>query len=104
MARAVAARLGLPVRRTLRRRGDAHQTGRTRAERLQGPRFEAVGAVPPAVLVVDDVCTTGATLSAAASVVRAAGAVRVHGLVLARTPPRRRSDAGTAQRSPPGHR
>jgi predicted amidophosphoribosyltransferase len=40
------------------------------------------------VLVVDDVCTTGATLSAAAEVLRGAGAHTVHGLVLARTPAR----------------
>jgi predicted amidophosphoribosyltransferase len=36
------------------------------------------------VLVVDDVATTGATLTALAGVLRVAGAVRVEGLVLAR--------------------
>jgi predicted amidophosphoribosyltransferase len=40
------------------------------------------------VLVVDDVCTTGATLSAAAAALRGAGAATVQGLVIARTPAR----------------
>lgn len=116
VARVVGSRLGLQVRGTLRRRGDAHQTGRSRAERLVGPQVGAVAAVPPSVLVVDDVCTTGATLSAAAAALRAAGATRVDGLVLARTPPRSgpggersgpgRSRAVTAgaERRGPGHR
>lgn len=38
------------------------------------------------VLVVDDVCTTGATLSACASALLAAGAHAVYGVTLARTP------------------
>jgi predicted amidophosphoribosyltransferase len=36
------------------------------------------------VLLVDDVATTGATLSAAATALRAAGVPEVHGLVVAR--------------------
>jgi predicted amidophosphoribosyltransferase len=36
------------------------------------------------VLLVDDIATTGATLTAAARVLRAAGAPAVHGLVVAR--------------------
>ena len=38
------------------------------------------------VLLVDDVCTTGATLNACAGVLLAAGAARVEGLTIARTP------------------
>lgn len=39
------------------------------------------------VLVIDDVMTTGATLDALAVALKAAGAARVHNLVVARTPP-----------------
>jgi predicted amidophosphoribosyltransferase len=38
------------------------------------------------VVVIDDVCTTGATLDACASAVLQAGAASVIGLTLARTP------------------
>jgi predicted amidophosphoribosyltransferase len=86
LAGAVAAELGCPVRHLLRREGGTHQTGRSRAERLEGPEFRVGGRVPADVVIVDDVCTTGATLSAAARALRAVGAHRVRGLVLARTP------------------
>ena len=38
------------------------------------------------MLVIDDVATTGATLSAAAAALTGAGAPAVHGLVVARAP------------------
>jgi predicted amidophosphoribosyltransferase len=86
LARAVASRLGRPVRSTLRRRPGPHQTGRPAHERHGSPRFTPRRPVAGSVLVVDDVCTTGATLAAAAAALREAGAREVHGLVLARTP------------------
>jgi len=89
LARAVARHLGLPVRGCLRRLPGAHQTGRRVEERRVGPRFVASGRAAPTTFVVDDVCTTGATLSAAAASLREAGASTVHALVLARTPPRK---------------
>jgi predicted amidophosphoribosyltransferase len=86
LATVVARGLGLPVRRCLDRAPGPHQTGRSAAERRVGPDFTPRGRAPASLLLVDDVSTTGATLSAAAGVLRSAGARTVHGLVLARTP------------------
>jgi ComF family protein len=86
LAVAVARALGRPCRRLLRRSAGAHQTGLTSADRLRGPTFTVRVRPAPRVLVVDDVVTTGATLSAAGRALRAAGALDVHGLTAARTP------------------
>ena len=47
-------------------------------------RIEATGEAPRSALLVDDVLTTGATLSAAARALRDAGAVRVVAITFAR--------------------
>ncbi len=86
LARAVGRARRTPVRRTLRRHRGRAQTGLDRRTRLAGPEVTALRQVPPTVLVVDDVVTTGASLRAAATVLRAAGAHRVLGLALAATP------------------
>lgn len=87
LAKAVAGRLGLPCRQLLRRAPGAPQTGRSLAERRIGPRLVALGPTAPrAVLLVDDVVTSGATLEAAALVLRAAGANRVDAVTAASTP------------------
>jgi ComF family protein len=86
LARAVARRLGTQARSCLQRSAGPHQTGRSANERVLGPHFSASRPVPARVLVVDDVCTTGATLAAAAAALRSGGATEVHGLVVARTP------------------
>jgi predicted amidophosphoribosyltransferase len=71
----------------LRRLPGPPQTGLDAAARRRGPRFTAARAAPVRVLLVDDVATTGATLSAAARVLRDAGAREVVALTAARTPP-----------------
>lgn len=87
LATAVARRLRLPCRPLLRRLGGSGQTGLSRAERLAGPKLEAALRGPcRSVLLVDDVVTTGATLSAAARALRGAGVEQVHAVVAARRP------------------
>lgn len=88
LAVAVARRLVLPCRCLLCRRRGPPQTGRSRAQRLEGPRFEVCArrALPRHVLLVDDVVTTGATLSIAACRLLEAGAGQVSAVVAARTP------------------
>jgi predicted amidophosphoribosyltransferase len=88
IARAVAARVGLPWRDCLARCGDARrQVGRGRAERLLGPAgaIRMVGSAPPNALLVDDVATTGGTLAACAHALRSAGTQHVIAIAFART-------------------
>jgi ComF family protein len=89
IARYLARSSGLPYSATLRRRGQHHQLGSSRTQRitqLQG----AYRSVRPErvahkhVVLIDDVLTTGATLEAAAKVIKAAGAKRISALVFAR--------------------
>ena len=84
LARAVARRRGLRCVSLLHRLPGPPQAGRASEDRRTNPGFRAKGSAPLCVLIVDDVATTGATLTAAARVLRAAGAVAVHGLVVAR--------------------
>ncbi len=89
LADAVARLADVPLVGLLARAPSRAQTGRSRAERLSGPRFAALASSPPRVLVVDDVVTTGATLAAAAAAagaLRSAGASCVVAAVVARTP------------------
>lgn len=84
LARALARRWGVPCRPTLRRRPGPAQAGRAAVDRHVHPGFVERGTAPRSVLVVDDVATTGATLVAAASALRAAGSAEVRALVVAR--------------------
>lgn len=90
IARPLAAALGLPYRELLRRRPRPRQALLSRDERRRNLRgaFTARPGLGPGtrVLLVDDVMTTGATLTAATAVLGRAGAGRVLVAVIARTP------------------
>lgn len=84
LARATARRWSLPCRPSLQRLAGPAQSGRSAHDRRTNPAFRAVGRPAPAVVVIDDVATTGATLSAAARALRSAGAQQVVAVVGAR--------------------
>jgi predicted amidophosphoribosyltransferase len=87
LARALAAGWGLPLVDPLRRTRELpRQRGLGLAERRRNVRGSvvAVRAVPPAVCLVDDVYTSGATADACAAALRRAGARRVLVVTFAR--------------------
>ena len=87
LAGALGELWGLPVSRLLTRAGRARrQAGLPRAERRGNVRgaFRARVTVSGRVALVDDVYTTGATVSACASALRRVGARRVDVVCLAR--------------------
>jgi predicted amidophosphoribosyltransferase len=88
LARALGRRLELPCRPLLRRVPGPSQTGRSRAERSDNPRFVLARRLPQPcrTVVIDDVCTTGATIRSAARTLGAAGWSHIDHAVVARTP------------------
>ena len=88
LAAALAQRVDGTVRADLlrRTRDTRTQTALTPEARQAnvGGAFEAIGRPPDGVVLVDDVFTTGATLCAAATALRAAGAERVEAVTFAR--------------------
>ena len=90
LARELAERWSLSATALLVRAGagpSARQTGLARVDRVRNVRgaFVAVAAAPRNVVLVDDVYTTGATVSAAATALRRAGAREVDVVTFART-------------------
>lgn len=87
IAAALAERTGVEIVACLVRSGGGRQVGRRRAQRIgHPPRVRPRGEVPRSVILVDDVLTTGATLSACARALRGAGAVRVVAVTFTRRP------------------
>jgi len=103
LARPLAQALGVPLVKTLRRRrATAHQSRLSSHDR--GRNLAGAFAVhrPRScrgrhVLLVDDVTTTGATLTAAAQALRDAGAESVVALAAARTPKAGEVSSGPGQ-------
>ena len=90
VAHAVGRRLGCEVDGLLRRPAGDPQTGRTRAARADNVRFTLRskwrGARIPRLLVIDDVCTTGATIRAARTTLDVLRVPDVRFFCIARTP------------------
>jgi predicted amidophosphoribosyltransferase len=88
LARELGERWDVQVLAALTRTGrSSRQRGLGIAERKRNVRgaFIATRRVPAQICLVDDVFTSGATASAAASALRAQGAREVHAITLART-------------------
>ncbi len=88
LARELSARWELPLQPLLsRRRGSRRQRGLPQPERRRNVAvaFLVERRPPSRVVLVDDVYTTGATVNAAASALRQAGAGKVEVVTFART-------------------
>lgn len=88
LARRLAIRHGLTLVSARRRQHTRSQRGLDRIERYRNLRdsFLLSTALPPRVVLLDDVMTTGATLNALAQACLAAGAREVEAWAVARTP------------------
>jgi ComF family protein len=93
LARRIAVERGLPLSPALARLQNARQVGANRVQRQkQSTQMFFINDIKQIrgakVLLIDDVCTTGATLSAAARLLLAGGARQVDAVVAAWQAPR----------------
>ena len=89
VAKEVARLTHLPYLQALERTRNMRQVGATRQERAEVAESIALRRLPQntRVLLIDDVCTTGATLKACAALLHKAGAQEVRAAVAAWQPP-----------------
>lgn len=85
IAAALADLAGLTLSPCLARSGVGRQVGRRRAQRIgQPPHLQLRSEAPRSALLIDDVLTTGATLSACARALRGGGSIRVAAVTFTR--------------------
>lgn len=87
LASALARHLETGTLDCLRRRGEGHQVGRGRGARRE-PDFkvQVIGVAPASCILVDDVMTTGGTLTACAIALRRAGTGQITAATFTRRP------------------
>jgi ComF family protein len=88
LSEVIAGKTGWETRRDLVRvkitRAQVGLSGKERTLNVEDAFAWNSATVPPHVMLVDDVCTTGATLAECAAAIKKAGGVRVYAAVVAR--------------------